>query len=177
MRTCAVKRLPPSGGCSDGVTLHMIMVTLTISLHEHDDDDHGDHAHEERFAFCQHGHGVSMSDDRLFASIEAMQERERERERRLTPPRVSAFLHAPSTVSQLDHWIHRIRESVSDPGLSEHIVLKIARALTEGRIPEGEIARVLVGVKSARARGPYFVASAKRIFQQYSLSWHEEEWK
>jgi hypothetical protein len=117
-----------------------------------------------------------MSDDRILASIDAMVERERERERKLTPPRISAFLNAPSTVSQLDHWTHRIRESVSDPGLSEHIVLKVARALTEGRIPEGEIARVLVGVKSARARGPYFVSSVKRIFTQYSLAWREEEW-
>lgn len=153
------------------------MAALAISLHEHDYDDHGDHAHEERDLFCRIGHGVLMSDDRILASIDAMVERERERERRLTPPRVSVFLTPPSNVSQLDHWTDRIRRGVDDTGLSEHIVLKIARALVENRIPEGEIARVLVGVKSARARGPYFVSSVKRIFTQYALSWREEEWK
>lgn len=153
------------------------MVTLTISLHEHDYDEHGDHAHDGKFAFCHIVHGVLMSDDRILASIDAMVERENERNRRLTPPRVSAFLTPPSNVSQLDHWTDRIRRGVDDPGLSEHIILKIARALVENRIPEGEIARVLVGVKSARARGPYFVSSAKRIFTQYQLSWREEDWK
>lgn len=71
----------------------------------------------------------------------------------------------------------RIKQAVADRNTDERIYAKVARALEEGRIAEGEVSTVLASLHLARNRGAYFVAAIKKVFERNELSWFSEEWK
>lgn len=71
----------------------------------------------------------------------------------------------------------RIKQAVNDRNTDERIYAKVARALEEGRVAEGEVSTVLASLHLARNRGAYFVAAIKKVFARNDLSWYSEEWK
>jgi len=71
----------------------------------------------------------------------------------------------------------RIKQAVNDRNTDERIYAKVARALEEGRVAEGEVSTVLASLHLARNRGAYFVAAIKKVFDRNELSWFSEDWK
>lgn len=70
-----------------------------------------------------------------------------------------------------------IRAAVNAPNTDTRIFAKVARALEEQRIPEGEIAQILACIHMANNRGAYFVAAVKKCFSRNHLDWHTENWQ
>lgn len=128
--------------------------------------------------------GVCMSTDPEANHIRQIYARQAEQEARERPPPTAAkYLGAtsPSSGSDLGSRITarsvRLRDAVNDPNLQANIIAKIARAIEEGRIPEGEIAQIMACMHLAKNRGAYFVAAAKKAFGRNKLSWHTEDWR
>lgn len=72
--------------------------------------------------------------------------------------------------------VDRIRNLIGDPNCSPHISEKVARALSEHRIPEHVIWQLEWPLRKAHNRGAYFVAAVKRAFADHNLAWEEEHW-
>lgn len=83
----------------------------------------------------------------------------------------------PAMGERIAQTAYRIKTEVADRNTDERIFLKVARALEEGRLAEGEVSTVLASLHLARNRGAYFVAAAKKLFVRAELSWYSEEWK
>ena len=128
--------------------------------------------------------GVCMSTDPEANHIRQIYARQAEEEaRNRPPPTIAKYLGAPSSSSGSDLGSRitarsvRLRDAVNDPNLQANIIAKIARAIEEGRIPEGEIAQIMACMHLAKNRGAYFVAAAKKAFGRNKLSWHTEDWQ
>ncbi len=100
------------------------------------------------------------------------------------PPTIRDYLTPAAATNQRDdlnqriiRTYERLRKHVNDVATDVRIYAKVARALEEGRIPEGEIAAILACIDMARNRGAYFVAAAKKCFTRNHLSWKTEEWR
>jgi len=114
--------------------------------------------------------------------IYAAQANQEAREPRATPA-IDILRGAPGPAAANDNLnqriirtYERIRATVDSPDTDTRIYAKIARAIEERRVPEGEIAQILACIGLARNRGAYFVAAAKKAFTRNGLSWHTEEW-
>ena len=125
-----------------------------------------------------------MSTDPEANHIRQIYARQAEEEaRNRPPPTIAKYLGAPSSSSGSDLGSRitarsvRLRDAVNDPNLQANIIAKIARAIEEGRIPEGEIAQIMACMHLAKNRGAYFVAAAKKAFGRNKLSWHTEDWQ
>ena len=69
-----------------------------------------------------------------------------------------------------------LESQIGNCGIEPSILIKVARALSEARIPEAVVWRITAGAKRAGKPGAYFVSSIKREFERVSLPWFEEEW-
>lgn len=117
--------------------------------------------------------------------VQQILDRQAEQERRdRPPPTASKWLGGPQNPASTQDLGQRIaataarlRDQINDTALQAQILAKVARAIEEGRIPEGEIAQIMACIHLARNRGAYFVAAAKRAFQRNQLAWHTEDWR
>jgi hypothetical protein len=90
---------------------------------------------------------------------------------------LAAAVLADRNRDRLAELTSQIATAVNDINLDDRCVQKVARAVVEGRISEHSINRILGGLKHARVRGAYFLASAKFAFKNADLPWFEEQWK
>jgi truncated hemoglobin YjbI len=125
-----------------------------------------------------------MNTDPDAEHIRSIYERQAQQEQlEKPPPRVSQYLGGPKQSNEqplgqrIAQTAARLSQQISDPNLQAQIVAKIARAIEEGRIPEGEIAQIMACMHLAKNRGAYFVAAAKKAFGRNKLSWHTEDWR
>jgi hypothetical protein len=128
--------------------------------------------------------GVCMSTEPEENHIRQIYARQAEQEARERPPPTIAKYLGPGPAAagadlgqRIAATAARLRDAVNDPNLQANILAKIARAIEEGRIPEGEIAQIMACMHLAKNRGAYFVAAAKKAFGRNKLSWHTEDWQ
>lgn len=70
-----------------------------------------------------------------------------------------------------------ILDAVRDPKMHPSIAMRVARAITDGRLPKSELAEILdiiVALRTSgrvRSPGAYFMTSIKRLFQRNEIPW------